>query len=91
MEVGLIVLLAVVGALPHPKAGSAGAGYWSQKIRLPTWEPTTCQSKKSISFQKKKKKIKKRKKSEADTKHARTLATQVDSCNAVQLFRLLQP
>lgn len=40
MEVGLIVLLAVVGALPHPKAGSAGAGYWSQKIRLPTWEPT---------------------------------------------------
>lgn len=45
MEVGLIVLLAVVGALPHPKAGSAGAGYWSQKIRLPTWEPTYNMSK----------------------------------------------
>ena len=37
------------------------------------------------------KKEKEKKKCEADTKHARTLATQVDSCNAVQLFRLLQP
>lgn len=40
-------------------------------------------------FKKRKKKLKKEKKCEADTKHARTLATQVDSCNAVQLFRLL--